>query len=120
MNKTKLAVRQIRLGEWAEIFKDRAASNLTVDKYCESHNISVNAYYYWLRKVRESILDSQHMELVEIKEPDQTPALPPKNPAPTFRTEAIISFGQSARIEVNSSTPKQLLFALMEVAANVK
>lgn len=52
---TKLAIRQIRLNEWAAIIKDCKASGQKVDIYCEQHGLSRNAYY-WLRKVKEVAL----------------------------------------------------------------
>ena len=62
MNNTKLAVNQIRLNEWAETFKDRSSSGMTIEEYCQAHSLSINAYYYWLRKVRASILKAQNIE----------------------------------------------------------
>lgn len=53
---TKLATRQIRLNEWAAIIKDCKASGQKVDIYCEQHGLSRDAYYYWLRKVKEAAL----------------------------------------------------------------
>ena len=53
---TKLATRQIRIQQWAAIFKDRTSSGLKVDDYCQQHDISRDAYYYWLRKVKEAAL----------------------------------------------------------------
>ncbi len=53
---TKLATRQIRIQQWAAIIKDCKASNLKVDDYCKEHNLSRDAYYYWLRKVKEAAL----------------------------------------------------------------
>ncbi len=119
MNNTKLAVNQIRLNEWAETFKDRSSSGMTIEQYCQAHSLSVNAYYYWLRKVRTSILKAQNIEFVEIKEPTQAPLVSPETDTDKFHTEAVISIG-NVRIDVNSSTSRQLLLSLMEVAANVK
>ena len=53
---TRLATRQIRIQQWAAIIKDRTSSGLKVDDYCQQHDISRDAYYYWLRKVKEAAL----------------------------------------------------------------
>ena len=119
MNNTKLAVNQIRLNEWTETFKDRSSSGMTIAEYCQAHGLSINAYYYWLRKVRTSVLESQNIEFVEIREPQQAPLVSRKADTDSFHTEAVVSIG-SIRIDVNSSTSRQLLLSLMEVAANVK
>ena len=119
MNNTKLAVKQIRLNEWAETIKDRSSSGMTIEEYCLAHGLSVNAYYYWLRKVRASILESKNVQFVEITEPKQTPLISQKTDTDRFHTEAVISVG-NIRIGVNSSTSEKLLLSLMEVATNVK
>ena len=62
---TKLATTQIRMTQWAAIIKDRHDSGLKIDDYCEQHGISRNAYYYWLRKVKEAALTQT--EFVEIQ-----------------------------------------------------
>lgn len=53
---TKLATRQIRIQQWAAIIRDCRASNLKVDDYCKEHDISRDACYYWLRKIKEAAL----------------------------------------------------------------
>ncbi len=53
---TKIATRQIRIQQWAAIIKDCKASKLKVNDYCKEHDISHDAYYYWLRKVKEAAL----------------------------------------------------------------
>ena len=53
---TKLATTQIRIQQWAAVIHDRQESGLKVDEYCEQHGLSRNAYYYWLRKVKEAAL----------------------------------------------------------------
>ena len=53
---TKLATTQIRIQQWAAIIHERQESGLKVDDYCEQHGLSRNAYYYWLRKVKEAAL----------------------------------------------------------------
>lgn len=116
---TRMATRQIRLQQWAEIIRDRQASGMKINEYCQTHGITRDAYFYWLRKVREAALEVSGIEFVEIKE-QQLPALPgPVETAPVFRAEATISAGDIT-ISVNSDTPRRLLSSLMEVAANVK
>ena len=66
---TKLAAAQVRLQQWAAIVRERKESGLKVDDYCETHNISRNAYYYWLRKLREAALESQSPRFVELPVP---------------------------------------------------
>lgn len=53
---TKLATRQIRIQQWVAIIKDCKNSGLKVDAYCQQNDISRDAYYYWLLKVKETAL----------------------------------------------------------------
>ena len=53
---TKLATKQIRMQQWAATIKDCKASGMKVDDYCQQHGISHDAYYYWLRKLKEAAL----------------------------------------------------------------
>lgn len=53
---TKLVASNYRIQQWAEIIQDRVHSGLKVDEYCETHNITHNQYYYWLKKVREAAM----------------------------------------------------------------
>lgn len=47
-------VRQkVSLREWEERIHARQLSGQTVAAWCEGQGLSVHAYYYWLRKLRE-------------------------------------------------------------------
>ena len=59
---------RIRMQEWRRIIEDRAVSGLTIRAYCEEHNLSKNAYYYWLRKLRERVLKEQRFAEISIPE----------------------------------------------------
>lgn len=76
---TKAATTQIRIQQWTEIIQDRNTSGLTVDDYCESHGLSRNQYYYWLRRVKARILESTP-QIVELKMPATVLAV--SGPAP--------------------------------------
>lgn len=47
---------QVSLKEWHDRIYARQASGLTVACWCEANGVSVHAYYYWLRKLREDAL----------------------------------------------------------------
>ena len=44
---------KVSLQEWEERIHARQLSGQTVAAWCEAHRISIHAYYYWLRKLRE-------------------------------------------------------------------
>ena len=64
---TKLVTTQVSLQNWMITFKERQSSNLTIEEYCRQHNLSKNAYYYWLRKARKVALEGNGF--VEISRP---------------------------------------------------
>lgn len=45
-----------RIQQWASVIHDRQESGLKVDDYCEQHGLSRDAYYYWIRKVKEAAM----------------------------------------------------------------
>ena len=48
----------MRLENWAAEVESCAASGLTVQQWCKENGMSPKTYYYHLRKVRESIIES--------------------------------------------------------------
>lgn len=58
MNDIQTVTHNLRLHQWAAIIQDRQASGLKIEDYCSEHNISRNAYYYWLRKVKAAAIES--------------------------------------------------------------
>jgi transposase-like protein len=88
---TRLATNQIRLSEWTRIIKDRCQSGLKVDEYCEQHQLSRHAYYYWLRKVKEAALI--HNSFVEL------PALPEKT-VPVTISENLSTYQMTKLLEI--------------------
>ena len=115
MTDTRLATKKIRIKQWAEIINDRINSGLKVDEYCQTHGISRDAYYYWLRKVKAAAIELSEVEFVELKEPDVQTAAYERG----FIPQASITIG-NMNISVNTNTPKELIKDLIEVAANVK
>ena len=61
---SKTATNEFRLEQWRGIIQDRINSGLLVDDYCEQHNLSRNAYYYWLRKIKQDMIINKSTELV--------------------------------------------------------
>ncbi len=60
MSKEIMAVKQqVRLENWAAEMESCAASGLTVQQWCRENGMSAKTYYYHLRKVRESIIESE-------------------------------------------------------------
>lgn len=65
--------RLIRLKTWEGIVNDRIQSGLTVKAYCEEHNISRDAYMYWLRQLRAVEIGKQRTTFAELIVADVKP-----------------------------------------------
>jgi len=116
---TRLATTNIRIQQWADVFKAKAESGLTVDEYCEQNGLSRNAYYYWLRRARTVALKSAQASFVELKVPEMepVPVLPTGNP--TFIPKLTLE-RNGFIIAVNTETPKDLLIMALEASAHVQ
>jgi hypothetical protein len=104
---TKLATTQIRITQWASIIKDCRSSGLKVDEYCQQHSLSRDAYYYWLRKVKEASL--QQAGFVELPAPETRTV-----PAADFSSQLIIKTN-GMEIGINNDTPTELIARILGV-----
>ena len=104
---TKLATTQIRMTEWAAIIKDCKSSGMKVDDYCQLHDISRDAYYYWLRKVKTTAL--QQAGFVELSLPEVKPV-----PGTDFTTQLVIKAAGN-EICINNDTPAELITRVLDV-----
>ena len=73
----RLAKRNYNIQQWKSIIQDRNNTNLTVDEYCKQNGLSRNSYFYWLRIIREEVLEqSSESSFVELSLPQKrTPDL---------------------------------------------
>lgn len=111
---TKLATRQIRLNEWAAIIKECKASGQKVDLYCEQHGLSRDAYYYWLRKVKEAALKQAGFVELPTLTPEQPPAKTVEKETSFFQTQMIIKINE-IEFCVNENSPSELVSRMLEI-----
>ena len=102
----KLATREIRTNQWAAVIKDCKESGLKVDDYCSQRGLSRNAYYYWLRKVKEAALTQSGF--VEIQQQEVSSACPP------LLTASI----NEIVLGIRENTPMDLLANVIKVLKN--
>ena len=95
---TKLATSRMRTGQWADIIKDCKESGLKVDDYCAQHGLSRNAYFYWLRKVKEAALTQSGF--VEVRQQVEVSSCYP-SPKLTASVNEIV-------LGINENTPMDL------------
>jgi transposase-like protein len=49
---------QYRYNRWVGIISERNASGLSIKDWCRQNNVNETSYYYWLKKIRHSIVES--------------------------------------------------------------
>lgn len=126
---THLVTQDIRLKQWAVIIQDRLDSGLTIDAYCEKNGLSRNAYFYWLRKMREkaiaaSAATSTGKAFIEIGASNDDPSeisnvQMQEAKGQCFYPQLTIQKNEIT-VGVNASTPKSLLEMVMEVVSNAQ
>ena len=57
MDQVSLVKSDYRKTIWVENIKACKSSGMTVKAWCESNNVNVKSYYYWLRKLREELCE---------------------------------------------------------------
>ena len=48
---------EMRLMKWTAIIKECRSSGKTVTAWCSENNISSKSFYYWQRKVRNTVFE---------------------------------------------------------------
>jgi transposase-like protein len=54
MNTNEIA-KEYRLAHWAGIMREREESGLSIKAYCKNAGYHENVYFYWQRKLRETV-----------------------------------------------------------------
>lgn len=112
MTPAKMA-QQYRLQQWIETIRDCKNSGQTVTAWCTENQVSTKSYYYWLRKIRESMVESAAVpfasndsNLVPVPSSLRTPSLRPQandeQAAITLRIDAVM-------IEIHSHASAELI-----------
>ena len=112
MNEIQTVTKNIKLQQWSSIIQDCKASGQRVDDYCADHALSRNAYYYWLRKVREAALEQSASVFAEVN--------PSFTSGPLSYSEAspVSICLDDAVIHVNEGTSSHLLKMAIEAVRN--
>lgn len=103
--------------------------------WCDRNDISINAYYYWKRIVKEAYVDSILPDIVPIPVPDMQslPSVPDQpdtsshelyklrdlhkpDPVQTSVSDAVIVSIGDIRIEFGSNTPDDTILRMIKVA----
>lgn len=117
---TREETRQIRLASWQEVFRDRAASGMSVKNYCLANNISKNSYFYWQNIARKNALNtasSVSPRFAELSAPEDS--YPRKNTPVAVNDTVIIDIG-NASVRVSEGISRELLTLVVEVMSHAR
>ena len=104
---------QVRMAKWSEIIKDRCESGLTIKEYCTERGISRDAYFYWLRKIRESAVAAASEQFAEL--------LPPAEPSIAVGSSTGVTIElNGAKIRVEDACSRNTLSMVLEVLRNAQ
>ena len=98
----------MRTGQWADIIKDCKENGLKVDDYYARHGLSRNAYFYWLRKVKEAAL--MQSGFVEVRQQVEVFSCYPSPKLTASVNEIVLGIGEN--------TPMDLLTNVIKVLKN--
>ena len=114
MNEIQTVTKNVRLQNWTTIIQDRKASGQTVDDYCAANHISRNSYYYWLRKVKEELIQQSPSKFAEV---DATFTTTSPDVSPDSSISVCIG---DATIHVNESSSGDLLRMVIEAVRHAE
>ena len=105
-------VTEIRLASWATMIKARSESGKTIAQWCADNNVSQNAYYYWLWRLRSQTLQQMN-DVAEAPAPCFAQVPVSAMPAAVDSTVRIHSGKMT--IEISNDTSENILSFLKEV-----
>ena len=110
---TRIVTNQVRMAKGSEVIKDRCESGLTIKEYCAEHGISRDAYFYWLRKIRESAVATASEQFAELLPPTERPVAVGGEAGVTIELNG-------AKIRVEDACCRSTLAMVLEVLRNAQ
>lgn len=126
MDSIRSITREIKIQQWKGIFQAKQNSSLSVDEFCKENGISHHAYYYWLRIVRESIIEGMPpagQQIIEVPPaamslPEDTATASPSEPRETGNSFLIVE-KNGFHVSVTEETSVSLLTKTLEAIKHV-
>lgn len=101
MDKVGMVKKEVQMQNWSEAELARQESGLTVTQWCRQERISTSAYYYRLRKIRESLCEQIPVPVNEITEKTETDHA------------AIRIVTGDLKVEISSDVPSEKIAAII-------
>jgi len=107
---------QHALEHWKKVVLDQRASGLNATAYCRENNINYNAFYYWLRAIREDLVKQQPKEttpqFAALSDASTVPALT-SNPS-----GLLLRYGPVS-MEISENTSPELIRSTLRILREV-
>ena len=101
MDKVGMVKKEVQMQNWSDAELARQESGLTVTQWCRQERISTSAYYYRLRKIRESLCEQIPVPVNEITEKTETDHA------------AIRIVSGDLKVEMSSDVPSEKIAAII-------
>jgi len=121
---TRAVASEIRISHWAQIMQERNERGVSVREYCKTAGIKEYIYYYWQRKLRETVcrgaLPNTHGASASNPIRFEKPIIPTGwavcEPEESVESETALSIEiGGCRILVNSDVDTELLLRVCRV-----
>lgn len=119
---------QYRYDRWVGIISERNASGLSIKDWCRQNNVKETSYYYWLKKIRHSMVESlnpddrtDEVTFVPMLSQPKSNELNHVNHDKTSsapQPEVIIKLGEIT-IEFGNQTSQELILNVLRTLRNV-
>lgn len=107
------AKRETRLAVWQQHIQDQRSSGLTVRAWCTQNGCSEKSYYYWLRLVRERMLEqAEGSTLVQVN-PEELVSASSTETGSSISGGVVIRFGHAC-IELPEHTDTEAIASLVK------
>ena len=117
----KAMTSKIRKENWIKIIEERNRSGLTVKEWCFQNHINETSYYYWLKKIRASMINESCDQ-----ETTFVPLIPTKqkkmyivSTSDDKVAPAIVIKSGDIIIELGNNTSEEIIINLVRALKNV-
>ena len=125
MNQVQQIKTQHSIEQWKKVVLDQQASGLSARAYCQLHAIRKNRFYYWLRKIRESIVATQpavistnQIPVTETQFAVVSAAAVTVRKHPEIVSKLVLQYGP-VKLELANQTSPELLRQMLQVLQDV-
>lgn len=113
MSKVSSAKRELSIRYWEKLIEAKQMSDLSVKDWCNQNGVTRDAYYYWLKVIRERAIDNLPMDVkdsltIASENPVTFKKLEVESPTMGLQSSVVIHLND-AMVEVPNGTNRETL-----------